>query len=245
MKLYLSFIALAFWTVNTYGQDCEEFKKHYNSIDSTYHPGQIIDRIDTVFNANKAFVDYTIEHLLEKSADSCFISNRNLLKQLNLVSCDSSKVVIEDRLKNGKTCKINVSTREFQVSEHSIKANEDSTSIDKIDGQYPFGGQYGVPKVEIGLIEIEIDGEKLKIPRKAYGNFFYPIMCDNYRFARQIEAYESLDGEFIYLYIYGGNAAGTYFSKLIFDHKEYKTKIASDYYPLSIHSSFRQTFIGF
>ena len=245
MKLYLSITVLSILTIKSYGQDCEEFKTHYESIDSTYFPGHIIDRPDTVFNANKAFVDYTIEHLLEKPTDSCFISNRNLLNRLKTVSCDSSKVVIENKLKNGQTCRITVSTREFQVSKHSIKTNEASNTLKEIDGQYPFGGQYGVPEIEIGLIEIEIDEEKLKIPQKAYGNFFYPRMCDNYRFARQIEAYESLNGEFIYLYIYGGNAAGTYFAKLIFDHKEYKTKIASDYYPLSIHGSFRESFIGF
>jgi hypothetical protein len=245
MKIYLLIISLASWTFASFGQNCEEFKIHSESIDSTYYPGHIIDRTDTVFNANKAFVDYTIEHLLEKPTDSCFISNRNLLNRLKTISCDSSKIVIEDKLKNGKVCNIHVSTKEFQASKHSIKTNEDSTSIKEIDGQYPFGGQYGVPEIEISLIEIEINGEKLKIPQKAYGNFFHPVVCDNYGFVRQIEAFESLNGEFIYLYIYGGNAAGTYFTKLIFDHKEYRTKIASDYYPLSIHSSFRKSFIGF
>lgn len=245
MKLYLSIIILSIFTIKSYGQDCEEFNTHYESIDSTYYPGHIIDRTDTVFNANKAFVDYTIEHLLENPADSCFITSRNLLTRLKIKSCDSSTTIIEDKLKNGKTCQITISTREFEASTHSIKANEDSSSIKEIDGQYPYGGQYGIPEVEIGLIEIKIDGKKLYIPTKAFGNFFYPVMCNNYGFARQIEAYESLNGEFIYLYIYGGNAAGTYFAKLIFDHKQYKTKIASDYYPLSIHDSFRENFIGF
>lgn len=232
-------------TIKSFGQDCQEFEQHSKSIDSTYYPGHIIDRTDTVFNANIAFLDYTIEYLLDKPSDKCFISNRNLLKQLKIVSCDSSNLVIEDQLKNGKSCKINVSTGEFQVSKHSIETNMDSSSIKKIDGQYPYGGQYGIPEVEIKKIEIEVNGLKLKIPTNAYGNLFYPMMCDNYRFVRQIEAYESLNGEFIYLYVYGGNAAGTYFAKLIFDHKEYKTKIASDYYPLSIHGSFRESFIGF
>ncbi len=232
MKLYLSIIILAFWTFESYGQDFEEFKIHYASIDSIY-------------TEQIAFIDYTIEHLLEKPADSCYISNRNLLSQLKTTSCDSSKVVLEDKLKNGKTCKITINIQDFQVSKHSIKNNEDSTSIKEIDGLYPFGGQYNVPKSEIGLIDVEVNGKKLKIPQKAYRNLYYPIMCDNFRFVRQVEAYESLNGEFIYLYIYGGNAAGTYFSKLIFDHKEYKTKIVSDYYPLSIHGSFRENFIGF
>jgi hypothetical protein len=245
MKLYLSIIVIAFLPIKSYGQDCAEFEKHSKSIDSTYYPGHVIDRTDTVFNANKAFLDYTIENLLDKPSDKCFISNRNLLKRLKIVYCDSSKVVIEDQLKNGKTCEITVLTGEFQVSKHSIETNMDSSSIKTIDGQYPYGGQYGIPEVEIKKIEIEVNGLKLEIPTKAYSNFYYPLMCDNYGFDRQIEAYESLNGQYIYLYVYGGYAAGTYFAKLIFDHKEYKTKIASDYYPLSIHGSFHKSFIGF
>jgi hypothetical protein len=231
--------------VVSYGQDCKEFEKHSESIDSTYHPGSPIDRRDTVFNANRAFLDYTIENLLNRPSDKCFISNRNLLKKLEIISCDTSKVVIEDQLKNGERCKITILTGEFHIKEHSIEANKDSSTIQTIDGQYPFGGRYGIPKIEIKKIEIEVNGVRLKIPTEAYCNFYYPLMCDNYGFHRQIEAYESLNGQYLYLYIYGGNAAGTYFAKLIFDHKEYKSKIASDYYPLSIHGSFRENFIGF
>jgi len=245
MKRYLCIIVLSILSSATFAQDCEEFRTHYESIESTYFPGHIIDRMDTVFNANKAFVDYTMLHLLEKPTDSCFISDRNLLKPLRIKSCDSSRVLIEDQLQNGKTCKIRISTRDFQVSKHSIEANEDSTSIKEIDGQHPFGAPYDIPKVEMAVIEMEVNGVKLKIPHKAYGNFFEPAMCGNHGFVRPIEAYESLNGEFIYLYIYGGNAAGTYFAKLIFDHKEYRTRMVSDYHPLMIHGSFRESFIGF
>ena len=71
------------------------------------------------------------------------------------------------------------------------------------------------------------------------------MMCNNYLFLRQIEAYESLNREFIYLYICGGNAAETYLAKPIFDHKEYKTKITTNYYPLSNHGSYRESIIGY
>jgi hypothetical protein len=55
--------------------------------------------------------------------------------------------------------------------------------------------------------------------------------------------YESLNGEMLYLY--GGIAAGTYFSKLVFDHQGYVTRMVVDYVPLSRHSSFRRSFLRF
>jgi len=47
------------------------------------------------------------------------------------------------------------------------------------------------------------------------------------------------------LYLYGGIAAGTYFSKLVFDHQGYVTRMVVDYVPLSRHSSFRRSFLRF
>jgi hypothetical protein len=87
--------------------------------------------------------------------------------------------------------------------------------------------------------------KKLKIPKTAYQNLFEPNTCSDSHFDRKIETYSSLDGQFIYVYIYGGNAAGSYFAKLIFNKEKYLTKIVADYYSLSIHSSFRESFIGY
>jgi hypothetical protein len=70
-------------------------------------------------------------------------------------------------------------------------------------------------------------------------------ICSNFSLFKQIEAYESLNGEFIYIYLFGGNSAGTWFAKLIFDHDKYVTRIVTDYYPLSIHGSFKSSFIGY
>lgn len=49
----------------------------------------------------------------------------------------------------------------------------------------------------------------------------------------------------MYVYIYGRNAAGTYFLKLIFDKSKVIAKITSGYYALSIHGFFGKNFIGF
>lgn len=245
MKLYITILFASTVTISLFGQDCSEFKKHLKSIDSTYYPGNVVDRMDTLFNANTAFVDYTIDNLLDKPSYKCFISNRNLLKKLKLLSCDSHKIIIRDTLKNGEICNITLTTGTFEPKNHKIVANEDSSTIKEIDDQYPYGGVYGIPKIEIKNLNLEINGLRLNIPHSTYGNFYYPNLCENYGFIRQVEAFESLNGKYIYLYLYGGNAAGTYFAKLIFDKTKYITKIVSDYYPLSIHSSFIDNFIGF
>jgi hypothetical protein len=231
--------------VTAQGQDCTEFEKHLLSIDSTYYPGHVIDHVDSTVNANRAFVDYSIKYLLVKPSDQCYISNRNLLRRLKTVTCDSTTVTISDTLNNGSAFKLVLTTGAFEPSKHLVIMNADSTTIKKIDGQYPYGGEYGNPSIEIKNLRIEVNGSDLEIPREAFANFFSPNMCESYRIHRPIEVYESLSGNYFYLYLSGGNAAGTYFAKLVFDSDQYLTRIISDYYPLSIHSSFRDSFIGF
>jgi hypothetical protein len=237
-------LLLTFTTV-TRGQNKAEFERHLNSIDSNFFPGHIIDRRDTVFNANRAFVDYTIKYLLAKPSDKYFISNRNLLPKLKFISCDSINTEFKDTLKTGEICHIKISTRKFIPEKNKIVKDEENDHIKSINGQIPYGGNYAFPDREIGKFEIYINGRPLIIPRNAYSNLFKPNICEDYAFDRRIEAYTSIDGKFIYVYIFGGEAAGTYYSKLIFDHEKYLTRIISDYYPLSIHGSFRKDFIGF
>lgn len=241
----LLLIVLSSQSMVSLGQDCAEFEIHLASIDSTFHPGRLLDRTDTVFNANRAFVDYTIERLLEEPTDRCFVSNRNLLPNIRVSECDSSLAIFEDTLLHGEICRITLKTREFKPDEHSIVSSTDFTHIDEVDSQYPYGGQYGLPEIEIDYIKIEVNGTSIEIPANAYRNFYHPNFCINDGFFRQVEAFQSLNGDYIYLYLYGGGAAGTYFAKLIFDKTKYITRIASDYYPLSIHSSFRKDFIGY
>ena len=245
IKIYVFILLSLICSKLSIGQDCTEFEKHLASINNTYFPGYNEEIMDSAFNVNSAFVNYTIENLLEKPSDKCFISNRKLLRKLKNTFCDSLNVLIVDTLKNGESCRIKLVVGNFEPSKHQIIISDDSIITEKIDGQYPFGGQFGMPEIEIQNIEIEIAGWTLKIPKEAYSDLYYPMMCNNYDFARQIEAYESLNGEYIYLYLYGGEAAGTYFAKLIFDKTNYLSRIISDYSALSIHRSFREGFIGF
>ncbi len=117
-----------------------------------------------------------------------------------------------------------------------------------IDGQIPYGGFYGTPKTEIDQLNIEINDKEVLIPNSAFSNFYSPNTCEDHpvvSFVRKPEAFISLDGKYLYLYFEGGNAAGTYFTKLVFDKENYLTKIAADYYPLSIYGSFGREFLGY
>jgi hypothetical protein len=243
---YILTLLLLLTTVTaTKGQNKTEFEKHLNSIDSTFSPGHIIDRFDTVFNANRAFVDYTIKHLLAKPSDKYFISNRNILPKVKHISCDSIKTEFKDTLKTGEICHIKISTRKFQPEKNKIVKHTEYDQVKSINGTFPYGGQYTLPEREIEKFEFFLNGRPLTIPKSIYSDLFNPNLCENFGYYRQIEAYTSLDGKIIYVYIFGGNAAGTYFTKLIFDKEKYLTRIIADYYPLSIHSSFRKDFIGF
>ncbi len=81
----------------------EEFQIHIQSIDSTFRRGHPIDRLDTVFNANKALVDYVLENQLLHPNDKRFISNRALLYKLKHTKCDTNYTEITDTLENGDT----------------------------------------------------------------------------------------------------------------------------------------------
>lgn len=235
-------ILVSLTLTNCFSQNCDEFEMHLNSVNYSNSRNR---SGDSLYNPDRSFIDYTIQNLLIEPADSCFISNRKLLRKFKTEYCDSSMITIRDDFSDGDQCLITLKTEVFEPDKHMINTNEDSSYVKEIDGQFPFGGQYHIPITNISKLEIKINGNQIKLPDHIYKNLYDPNLCEEDPFMRSIEAYESLDGQFLYLYIFGGNAAGTYFAKLIFNKNEYKTKIISDYYPLSIHGSFRKGFIGF
>jgi hypothetical protein len=102
-----------------------------------------------------------------------------------------------------------------------------------------------LPKKEFNSIEISVNGKQLYIPHYAYTNLYNPLTCEYDSMMKSISLYSSLDKRFIYMYIFGGNAADTYMAKLIFDHEKYITRIIVEYVDLSCYGSFRKSFIGF
>ena len=151
-------------------------------------------------------------------------------------------------IQKNKKIEIELTAKEFDSVHNKVEKFKDPEFKDfteKINGQTAYGAMYGNPEMQFESLKISIDSVQLTIPDTVYKNFFDPNFCEYYGFVRNISAYTSLDGKYIYLYIYGGNAADTYFAKLIFDHKKFIAKWTVDYGPLSSFGCFSDRFIGF
>lgn len=214
---------------------------HIEYIRKKTRPKQAIDK----FYSQKYFVDYVIENLLESPSHKKYITSRSLLKKLENRACwDNSFASIEDTLLSGEVCKIKIETQLFNPVEHKLKYEEQTNYLIEVDGKYPYGAVYFKhPKKELKSLSISIDGKELGTKIESYVNIYEPALCDFGGYRRIVEAFE--DGENLYIYFFGGNAAGSYFAKLIFDRSGFVTSIIADYDELSEYGSFGNYFIGF
>lgn len=221
----------------------EEAEVHYLSILNTYCPIPLTEKRDTFVNANVKFIEEVMESREGKVANKKYISDRRLLRQLKIVKCDSTQVEIVDTLNSGKSCKIHIKTGEFDIEKHKFSRRNDDIGL--IDGRVAFlagGGPYGTVIQEL---TIEIDDNFVDIPESAYATFFSPQTCNaQYLKERNLEAYTSFNGQYIYIYFYADSPT-PYFTKLVFDREKYITRLVADYYTLSSNASFRKDFIGF
>ena len=243
LKRYLPTLLIGFHPLFALCQMDKEYAIHQLSFLQSKQICPVIDRIDSSFNASYSFVRYAINHLIQSPDDSLFIANRNLLRKLNTTHCDSTKIEMEDTLKNGSLISIKLYQTAFSTQKNTLQW--EGNWIQKINGSPIYGNDNEIPKWHLTTVQITINGKTIYIPKKAYQHFFSINTCENDGFRKAIEAYESINGKYIYLYIFGGEAANTYFAKLIFDHKGYHTQMISNYYPLSINCSFGEDFIGF
>lgn len=228
---------------NLFAQETE-FEKHLKSLrDLPYRAPSPNSRIK-----DTTFIDFALRQII-KPEDKIYVSNRRLLKEFNLTSCsewyaEMSTLTAIDSLK----IRIEIVAREFNPVQRKIEKfqqEEYKDYIEKIDNQIAHGAVYGIPNFEIEDLKISIEGKEIEIPDSAYKNLFDPNFCEFHGFVRRVSAYTSLDSKFIYIYIYGGEAADTYFSKLIFDREKFIAKWVVGYGPLSVFGCFSDRFVGF
>ncbi|MGB1247470.1 MAG: hypothetical protein ACPG4Z_01200 [Chitinophagales bacterium] len=187
------------------------------------------------------FLDYIEENALEKPEYVKFFSNRDSLFAIPKIMCNESQSTFET-IYNNDTISINVKQDTFIIEEHTItKDTLNYTQL--VDGFPQYGATYLPPKYNLTEIKISVNGKNLKIPRETYSIYYDTQFCKSYFFSRAIESY--ISGDFIYMYIYGGNGADAYYSKLIFSKEEYVTSIIADYYPMTRYGCFHEGFIGF
>lgn len=207
-----------------------------------------IEQIDGITNKPKFFIDYIIEKYLESPDHKKYLTDRKLLKRLRNDMCDDGYVSIKDTLENGQSISIEIRSSKFNTNNRKINIDKKHNYISEIDGKYPFGATYYNNSIEeiieLSQLEIVIAGNGLETNMEEFNNLFNPNFCSFGMHKRIAEAYQ--DGNNIYIYLFGGSNAGSYFSKLIFDiNKGYIGKIVADYVPLSMYGSFHENFIGY
>jgi hypothetical protein len=195
---------------------------------------------------DSAFLEYVIREVLESPEDIRFVSNRELLTPLCVQYCSEDILVLDDSTKGDKV-KFILKTRPYRPEGKSLTfrvASSDSL-ISGINGKPAYGAVTQLPEKEIDTLILRINGKPLKVPREAYSDLFNPNMCEFDLFQQGIEGYYSLEGSFLYLYIYGGEGQNLYVAKLIFDRQQYLKKVVVEYPELLRYRVMRETFIGY
>lgn len=218
-----------------------DFEKHIESIKRDYYESE--DR-QGVFNTNERAIDYALRYLQDNSIQEKYITNRKFLTKIESIMCkDSSNIFFYKKLENNSVIDVKIKFKKFNAKKHSIKEIDD---VNHIDSQIAFGAYYGTPKLEIDCFKIIVNGKSVIIPESVYKKFYEVTQCEGYLFYEPVQVYSSNDGKYIFVYLKGGNAADTYFAKLIFNQEKYITEIVADYLTLLEWRAFNnKDFIGF
>ncbi len=238
------FIIISLLIFNCYSQEKINFEDHIVSIKNQVLISHVLGEGK---NVNKRSVEYALNYLKKKGVKEKYITNRKLLQKIDLQEYkDSSFIQFYKKVSPKLEIEVNIKFKKFKISNHKISSRGKITQY--IDGEIPHGAYYKgvIPKLEIDCIELVINNKNVKIPSSSYANY-YDISLDNMvNGYKSIEAYSSNDGEYLFIYFYGGNAAGVYFSKLIFNKESYITEIIAGYTQLLKWGAFNNpNFIGF
>lgn len=196
--------------------------------------------------ADSAFLAYTLQNTLDHPGDRQFIANRELLRSLCVSICSHDSVIIHDTLADGRSLQVALYVSAFDSAGHQYDyfpgPDRLLRSIDRLPA---YGAIERLPQRQLDSLLIQLDGRPLVLPPAAYRSFYEVNLCGLDLFHQPVAAYSSLDGRYLYLYLYGGKGASTYFAKLIFDHERYLTRIVTEYAALRQYQAFRVDFLGY
>lgn len=233
-------------TYQNFEEESFEYQVHLKEIDTTIdYPDLFLENKDTAWIKRISYKQFLKRYVLQKPSDLKYVSCLKLLPKLKIISCDSIKTKLKGKLKTGESVVIYLKNKKFNPKKHMIvyrRTEEGEIAYTKsIDGQIPWGGEYGLPNYEIELLSININGKEVSIPKSAYQNFYDFNVCKDWGPSyRRVEGYTSIDGRFIYIYLEGGNAAGRYLAKLVFDKDKYLTRMIADHVDQGYASEFGQ-----
>lgn len=174
---------------------------------------------------SELFDYYNFEESLRKH-----ISNRFTLNQVDFNSCNESTIEFKSSPASSNRFHIIIKKQNFQKDLHDISTRDDEygNPVILIDGTEFYGTSPGnLPETEISSIRIILSENEILIPESAYSDLYNPSFCSNDILF--IEAYESVDQEYLYVYMSGSDAGGSYDVKWIFSHEEYVGRLVAPY----------------
>lgn len=209
-------------------------------------PDVHLQRIRARSPQDSALLEHVLHEELVNPADWRFLTDRDLLRALCVSVCTSDSVVIHDTLADGRRLDLRLYLRPFDSRGHALQYFPGPDSlIEAIDSLPAYGAGETLPTKRLDSLAITLDGQALVVPPEAYRCLYAVNLCDLGYFAQPVAAYPSLDGRYLYLYLYGGEGAGTYFAKLVFDQTHYLTRIVTEYGPLRRFGAIRPDFVGY
>jgi hypothetical protein len=230
----LKYLAFLFIFIHSqfYGQKFE-YKKHLKSIKKNEVP-----KTSKECNIkDSTFIDYALSRII-KNKDKIYITNRNLLTVIPVTEFSPNYLKM-----SYKNISIDVLLTNFDSLTNKVVTDENGDVI-SINNLQPYGCTYSKPTKKLKSITVNFGDKKITVPDSIYADLYEPILNDSLLKRENLQAYVSANDQFVYLYLYGGEAVDTYFTKLIINKNGSTTRWIADYYILSCFGAFNEKFIG-
>ncbi|WP_143143947.1 hypothetical protein [Cytophaga hutchinsonii] len=174
---------------------------------------------------------------LQHPGDSIYIHDRAALQELHGSTCIKTEARYHSVTKQGELIQIAIKTKPFVASVHQLKLTDTSyvaahgkkkadsiRIINKIDDTYAYGIHGNKPQTELSTFVILRNNKMLQFPKQFYTDFYNAVLCEH---ERTTEAYITLNEEYLYIYMHGGDKESSYTVKFIFDRTHYITRIVN------------------
>ena len=208
-------------------QSCSSRNSEYCAIIDSHKQGDYY---------NRYLIDY-VKRVFATKEVRAYIKPPNKFIQLPIKICDENHYLASFHIEGHK---ILIELRSKMVSldtlpniEYNRTFGDSLKFLSKIEGCYAYGGQvneYIIKK--ISDITVMIDQQDVAVPDSAFLGLVNPNFCETFYNIKPISGYVSLDGEILFLYIFGKTmlkydsnerrpSYSTYIAKLIFDKDKY------------------------
>lgn len=171
-------------------------------------------------------------------SDTIYIQDRSKLEQAKGLDClKDSLMTIDYTTAKGERIYIKLVNKPFEAKNHrlqifdtifktenGVKKVDQVITRDFIDGRKAYGIDGGFPRTEVSSAKIKWANNWLSIPDSAFHNLYDLHFCYGYLAP---ECYITSDNQILYLYLTASDGAGSYGVKLVFNKKQFVTRLIS------------------